>query len=432
MWTKNSHGPLIVSVLPVMAFMLLACACSQDRGQDLIRATKDGTPEEVASLLSSGANVNARDKEGHTPLMYAAMLGRLEVVQQLLDKGADVNAITRTGSTALEYAALGLDRDLAKSLHQRITNPFSRDVVGWIQKVNRRKCHLQVMKFLLEKGADPNAGSPLSTAGMKGDMEAVKLLLDAGVDPNAEEGLGLKLAVTKGEARAVHVFVEKGANERTLSEALAPAAYNGRLEAVRLLLDKGADPNFKDGQPLKSASFNGHLGVVKLLMERGADVKADSGKALANAVRGGHAGVAKLLLEAGAEIVPNQRGFFQAALIPSAKEGHTDMVKLLLDKGVDVNARFGAFQRTALMNAAEKGHEETVKILLQGGAEVNVKDKYGRTALMDADRKVLGLLLDNGADINAREREGRTALGIALDRRRKEYAEFLRAHGGTE
>ncbi len=67
-------------------------------------AAKNSTPEIIEILIDAGADVNSRDAEGQTPLMWAAESNAPEVVQLLLDKGANASLKDEYGKTAFEYA----------------------------------------------------------------------------------------------------------------------------------------------------------------------------------------------------------------------------------------------------------------------------------------------------------------------------------------
>lgn len=73
------------------------------QGQALLKAVRAGNAADVQATLQSGGDVNARDAEGKTPLMWAAGLGRTDLVNTLLEKGADVNAQDKFGRTAMSY-----------------------------------------------------------------------------------------------------------------------------------------------------------------------------------------------------------------------------------------------------------------------------------------------------------------------------------------
>lgn len=99
-------------LLIVLLISLSACGASvisQNKTGDnraLFRASSDGRIESVRSLLDAGADVNAREEENETPLMYAAVEGHTEVVLLLISRGADVNALSDNKETALGRAAM--------------------------------------------------------------------------------------------------------------------------------------------------------------------------------------------------------------------------------------------------------------------------------------------------------------------------------------
>ena len=65
---------------------------------------KDGDEIIVGALLESGANINARDKNGRTALILASMMGHFEIVKYLVKNDAKVNLKDDFGKTALDYA----------------------------------------------------------------------------------------------------------------------------------------------------------------------------------------------------------------------------------------------------------------------------------------------------------------------------------------
>ena len=163
------------------------------------------------------------------------------------------------------------------------------------------------------------------------------------------------------------------------------AAYDGNLEGVKVLLERGAniDAVTQDGfTALVIASQCGRHVVVKALLERGAKIDAvtqDGSTALMLASQNGHHDVVMSLLEKGANIeAANQVG--GTALMVASQCGHHDVVKALLDKGANINA-VAQNGITALMLVSQNCHPEIVKLLLQKNPDFTLRDKYGRTAL---------------------------------------------------
>ena len=192
--------------------------------------------------------------------------GHIEAVRLLLDEGIYLNrADSICGWTALHVALFGY--------------------AG--RRGDRR---LEIIRLLLQAGADPNAAVRYRNHAMTG---AVQLLLQAGADPNT-------------------------ADVRRSTAPLCAAHGNSKhTGAVRLLLQAGADVNAANvnGQtPLMAAARNGHIEALRLLLEAGADVGAANAKgqtALMSAAQNGHLEAVRLLLEAGASAagaLPPERG----------------------------------------------------------------------------------------------------------------------------
>jgi ankyrin repeat protein len=216
------------------------------------------------------------------------------------------------------------------------------------------------------------------------------------------------------------------------------AAENGHEAMAKLLLEKGAELESKDGYDgrtlLSWAAGKGHEAVVKLLLEEGAELESKDGydgrTPLWWAAEKGHEAVVKLLLEKGAgpESKDNDRGW--TLLSRAAEKGHEAVVKLLLEKGAEPESKDRYDGRTPLSWAAEKGHEAVVKLLLEKGAEPEPKDGYnGRTPLWWAAEKgheaVVKLLLEKGAEPESKDIHGRTPLSRAAEKGHEAVVKLL-------
>ncbi len=149
-----------------------------------------------------------------------------------------------------------------------------------------------------------------------GDIDKARQWLDEGLDPGffADRiGSGLMIAAWEGNIPMMELFVARGADlhqvNRFGEEALQLAAWMGRTEAVRWLLDRGAAVNRQGSawSALHYAVFAGHADAARLLMERGADVngRAPNGSTvLMMAAREGKEDLARALLAAGADPKP--------------------------------------------------------------------------------------------------------------------------------
>ena len=157
------------------------------------------------------------------------------------------------------------------------------------------------------------------------------------------------------------------------STPLCEAACKGHKNVVKILIDKGADPNeachfpYSGYTPVNMAASAGHKDVVQLLLDKGADPNEASTRMgftpLHGAASGSHKYVVQLLLERGAE--PNRitkDGYQETPLHLAAERGQLDVVKMLLDGGANSHAT-DYYGRTPMQQAADKGHSEVVKLL---------------------------------------------------------------------
>jgi ankyrin repeat protein len=254
----------------------------------------------------------------------------------------------------------------------------------------------------------PRGVTPLMHAAAFGSPQAVKMLIDAGANVNATDGFGATALVwAAGDAAKARMLVEAGADVQARTT-------NGRTPLI------------------VAAAHDGNARTVRLLLERGAKVNSadeQGDTALLVAAQADALDTVKLLLERGADPNDTNKGGYTPLLNASAN-GSAAMMRLLLTRGARVNARntfsgmvkFGEIalkQLTPLMLAAPKGSPTAVRVLLEAGAEVNARDSRNMTPLMLAvasenqDLDVVRLLLANGAEVNARSLAGESALDWA-------------------
>ena len=147
----------------IPALLVLACApavVAQDTAADIHKAARSGDVAVLASRLKQGADPNARDKEGRTPLMDAVTAEQVPAMRLLVAKGADVNARAHDGQTALIAAAAEGSLDAARLLvaSGADLNAVSR---GWgsALKAAERMGHNEIASMLLQAGARPTGSS---------------------------------------------------------------------------------------------------------------------------------------------------------------------------------------------------------------------------------------------------------------------------------
>ena len=204
------------------------------------------------------------------------------------------------------------------------------------------------------------------------------------------------------------------------SSALHHAAAFAGLDAVKLLVAKGADvraTNRRKSTPLHWAVRD--EAKVRFLLDHGAAVDArqsDGRTPLYLAASAGNSnGVLRLLLDKGAD--PNQpTSNGNTSLINASGRGDIEAMRLMIAKKADVNAASGT-GNTALMAAAGSRNPRAVALLIDAGSKVNARTKKDETALANAatagDGQSVQLLIDHGADVNIRDDRGYSPLMYA-------------------
>jgi uncharacterized protein len=202
----------------------------------------------IRLLLQRGADINSRNNDGETPLMYANLAlmppndvtskqaqYELTMLQILLLAGADVNAKDKGGVTALMFAA--------------------------------SKGCTDIMDILLRHGAKINdscfyGGSALSLAAREEHLDAVRFLLNHGADVNVADGTGktaLMVAPSPSNLKIINLLLERGAlvdlQNKKGQTVLMEVAEGGDFDAVKLLLKHHANTTLRNAQGKTAADL---------------------------------------------------------------------------------------------------------------------------------------------------------------------------------
>ena len=304
------------------AALVTAAACWAAANQvsdDFYTAIRTNDLSRLSALVREGADVNAKDAHGETPLMYAATVGSLDAMKFLIEKGADVNVQNNFGSTALIWSATDLAKVRLLTDHGANVNAASKRGRTALLVAAMSDHSAGIVKLLIEKGADLKPvdflkTTPLRAATLGNDTETIRMLIDAGVDVNAADLPGITplmiAAGWSGNLRAVQMLLAKGANVNAVSRpvmglpvkngasefgsltALIMAAPFGPPELIKTLLDAGADVNPKDVRgmtPLMLAVATDHQNpaIIRMLLEHSADpnIKSKLGETAADWAR---------------------------------------------------------------------------------------------------------------------------------------------------
>jgi len=238
----------------------------------LILAARENDIESAKLLVAAGADVNQTSNSGWTPLLIATNNRNYQLGKFLVEHSADVNKANST-----DFAPLYLATD-------------NRNIEGGDYPVPKPDMdHLEFIKILLDHHADPNArvngntetrtiftmqwffeagATAFIRAAQSGDTALMKLLLSYGADPRAVTKNGDNALTAAGGIGWVEGVTYEWSKEENVA-------------AIRMLLDLGLDANYANLEgrtALMGAAFKGRNDAIRLLVERGADLnKRDKG-----------------------------------------------------------------------------------------------------------------------------------------------------------
>jgi ankyrin repeat protein len=398
--------------------------------QDQINAAIAQVDHETAMRLldSDRSLIHACDRGGATPLHIAAEETDVELLSWLLDRGASVRKQDMNGLTALDRAALAAD-------------PYDQSVLRFPA----------IARLLQEHGADLTIRAAIALGDAPRIRELIHAVPDRLQEIGSDGGL-LTLAVKHGQVEAVRLLLDLGADvdERiVLKEVEEPtpswgmplwhAAKAGYLEIAKLLLERGADPNanvYASGWPLRNAWVNQHEAVKQLLLERGAKVHPYMLAEFHDV-----AAAERLLAADASEEVASELAW------SAADHGCPEIVELALRhlnwSAADRRWHWVLIQpiRGAKANTgANDGHFKSMAALMRHGVDANIT-RFGASVLhyAAADRgpmegrdraRFASMLLDHGARMDFRDDLLKsTPLGWACRWGRKELVELLIQRG---
>jgi ankyrin repeat protein len=393
-----------------------------DGSTALLWATYKVDHELVRALLKAGAKANVTNNYGSSPLTEAVKLGDVDLVRILLEAGAHPDSPNQDNQTALMLASSIGSLEIAELLIARRANVNAvetfrgQTALMWAAGEN----HPDIVDLLLAKGADVKLRA-------KHDDWPRQMTSEPRAQFRPTGGLTALLYATRSSCyRCTVAIVKAGADvNQPNPDGITPlinAIDNRSYDIAMFLLDKGANPHVWD--------MNGRTPLYVAV-----DMNSYSGRSGAGS--------------------GNFQGFgeFEGTMRPPNKATAMDVANRLLTMGVDPNheltrmrpngngrGRFSDYMMRGgtgpLMIAALSYDEEAIKVLLAHGAEVDLPNVFQITPLMAAasmsgsgrggvgsaiaggasrqgdiqDRviKTMDLLLDAGANINARVTDSRT------------------------
>jgi RNA polymerase sigma factor (sigma-70 family) len=354
------------------------------RGEAVAQAIRDRDRVRVRSLLDASPDLlHAGDGRSNQPIHWAVMTRQTDMVDELLARGADINARRQDGARPIHLTN--------GDYHYRGWRDVPPDVTP---------SPGEVLDHLRARGAYIDIG----TAASIGDLGRVRELLDQ--DPSLANRV----------SDYVSYYVGSGA-------PLKNAAARGHIEVVKLLLERGADPNLPEegiapnGHALYSAVYSGHYEIAKLLLEHGAypsPAVESSADALSIAMMNKDQRMIELLCSYGShrsvELLAHYGDLVTAAAVFAANPslannpgalgstlGNEAFIRLMLHYCPDLPTGISAAGET----------REITELLFAHGMDPNRRDWLGITALHEFARKGecenAAVFIDHGADIHARD-----------------------------
>ncbi|XP_063613223.1 ankyrin-3-like [Penaeus indicus] len=323
-------------------------------------AARAGNKKIIRILLRNGAHMRVLDQGSYTPLHIAS--------QRQRDKAACLlyrNKTTKTKIYRPKRQNIMIDCDLFHKLNAIVATAERTTVLDFL---GMKDIHTAVtdgeidrVKKLLEKRENVHSKShdlstPLHFSASGESTDIVKLLLEKGANPDAENETGdtpLHLAAISGKIEVLPLLATAAninKSSATHDKLIHYARYGGE-NPEQAMLD--VSHLSSDGNtPLHFACLAGHIEAVNILLEKGADPKCTA--------ESGH-----------------------TPLHYASLRGHTKIVQKLIEVGVDVNA-LDRHRCTALHYAASAGHTSVVEELARSGTNLQLFTDAGKSVLHDA------------------------------------------------
>jgi ankyrin repeat protein len=348
----------------------------------------------------------------------------------------DMRSINALIQTATQFASL-----LSTELYRiGAAYPTIKKTTPLVWAVQNK--HLNVVKKLLDHGADPTATvkgtTALHEAVNSDNLEAVQLMLrnSSTVLPRDSAGFGpLILAALRGQEEMVRLLVLAGATVvcskfSDWERAMQRAVSNGSEIACRLLLEAGVESDGPNGDGLQIcikdllgvAANKGNAAIFQLLWEffvaTPSEREHTASRLVSSAAESGSVDLVKRLFSVGAKLKEGQPGR-STALHRAASNGKTDsqaLVAYLLDMGANIEAIDSSHQ-TPLLAALRQGSVGVIRLLLARGANALAISPRGMNALhLAATNRRYDLIPDlcaAGVPVEGRMQTTETPLHIA-------------------
>jgi ankyrin repeat protein len=415
---------------------------------ELFRACIAGSPETVQRLLAKDPSLVDTQHAYRTPLYFAVRENRVDIAAFLLDQGADPLGLA-VNDSLLQIAHDRGYREMEKLLEEKLASLHGASPKGEVIAASIRERDIAKVTALLDgapellHAGDGRGNQPIHWATMTRQLDIIDLLLARGADIDTRRQDGARpIQLVNGDYHfrgwrdvpddwpTTPAQVLAHLRTRGAYVDICTAASIGDLDRVKTLLNQHpalanrisdyVSYYIGSGAPLKNAAARGHIDVVRLLLERGADPNlpekdiAPHGHALYSAVANGHYEIAKLLLAHGA--YPNPEVESSAdALSRAISNSDQPMIDLLCSYGAaravhllayygDVRTAAAVFAANpaladdpeALANAAGQGQEAFLRLMLRYQPDLPKRLMFPAWSVGAKTRELNELLFEHG------------------------------------
>ena len=429
----------------ILPCLLPECIDPKSLTSALIAACEAGCTHAARLVVSRNAHMNGCDEKGNSPLCAAIKAGSSQLVTLLLTAGANPNKASCEYGTALHIACKQEHYEISSKLidARANTNPESCSVL-------RNACEgnfIDIVELLLENNTNPNQYFPeghiINIAHNAQHYEVVRLLLEYGAEPSGITSLGLKTVCELGYTEvAQHIIHTSQVSPDVLEQCVEGAYKNGFLESVLEAIMDISEPELTNHcigrvhalllseiyalpAPKPTGDMSNNLSLWQCLGKRNIPRMRE-------------------LIKAGHNVnVPNATG--RSMMQECILQGITHIIPDLCASEIDIDYRDSA-GRTALFYSLASPYVYTMcgktisvfEFLVSKGADVNVRDHFGRSVLHEWQPASDGLkhgpsleTLLKDIDINSTDHKGQTPLHLAVLENNISAVRQLLEHGAN-
>lgn len=389
---------------------LLESGVSPDKQEDFHPLNEAVTQRDVESmrlLLIFEADPNIPDSKGKMPLLLAMEQSFVDGTTMLLKHGADVNYRARPElESPLSYTIANSKINLTQTLlaHGGDPNEETSNGSTFLIETIRKRAPQNLVQVLLEAGCDPNhkdnhGNTPLCEAVQSDQPAIMTALLDYDANPNLP-GPEHVLWSAVYRPGCLRILLARGADTRKTPGLIEQATSINNIDAVRILLQAGIDPNCKkDGiyTPLCSAIRDDRPDIIALLLSHGADANLMASEYPAwKCITHKRLHFLPDLLAAGADL-HQPPGIVECAV----QLNNTEALHWLVEQGnADPNGR-NAQGHTALTTAIRDNRPEMLEWLLAHGADASLRGQDWPVYMATQSPALMQLILPSITDLAA-------------------------------